>query len=391
MRFIGLTLAVVDVVVVGRIAGSWETRLEFWKQKYSMNQSSSFFADENLFRKVVEASPAGLLIADADGQIVLANRTAGEQFGYSIDELLGQTVEQLIPDSHRSAHTAHRARYMAHPEHRSMAAGRNLFGKRKDGTEIPIDISLHPILVGGRHMVMANVLDATDRRRADQEREHRQAMERLALLGQLAGGVAHEIRTPLCVIRNDTYFLQTMADRLGEEAVECIDEINEAVSKAESIVSELLDFTRDPQSAPDDIPISQLINDAVKSVSMPPEVQLQRSGCEDVLVRADPDQVERILVNLVRNAKQAIEGRGEIQIRCERNANTVSIEVIDDGPGIDATEVDRVFEPLFTTKTKGIGLGLAVSRRYAERNGGTLTAQNGEDCGACFRLTLPSN
>ncbi len=176
-----------------------------------MNDFVSPYSDEKLFHSVIEASPAGMLIVDEEGRIILANRAAGEQFGFPPAELINKPIECLIPESSRRAHETHRARYMAQPLARSMAAGRNLFARRRDGTEFPVDISLHPIEVQKRHMVLANVLDATDRRRAEQEREQRQAIERLALMGQLAGGVAHEIRTPLCVIRNDAYFLKMMA------------------------------------------------------------------------------------------------------------------------------------------------------------------------------------
>lgn len=355
-----------------------------------MNRPSSLYADENLFRAIVEASPAGMLIADEEGRIVLANRAAEAQFGYSIEELLGANVEQLIPETHRRAHQAHRARFMSQPEHRPMAAGRNLFGRRKDGSEFSIDISLHPIRVDDQQMVLANVLDATDRRRAEQEREQRQSMQRVALLGQLAGAVAHEIRTPLCVIRNDAYFLEKMADQLGHQGAECIEEINDAVTKAEHIVNELLDYTRDPQGDPDDVMLTTLIDAAVRGVSVPGSVDLQRSADEkDVSVHVDREQIERVLINLIRNAMQAIDQSGSITITTVVETDFVAVEVIDSGSGIKAEYVGRVFEPLFTTKPKGIGLGLAVSQRYAQRSGGTLTVRNTDDRGACFRLTLP--
>ena len=355
-----------------------------------MNESSSLYTDENLFRSIVESSPAGLLIADAEGRIILANRAAGEQFGYEIAELIDQPVDRLLPDSSRRAHRTHRARYMSHPEPRSMAAGRDLFGERKDGSLFPVDISLHPIEVNGEQMVVANVLDATDRRRAEQEREQRQAMERLALLGQLAGGVAHEIRTPLCVIRNDAYFLKMLSDRLGDEGNECVDEINEAVGKAERIVSELLDFTRDPQSEPQEVKVGDLIDAALRGSSIPAGIEIFRSGDrQGVCARVDPEQIERILINLLRNAVQAIGDSGKIRLDTKTVKKSVVISVTDDGDGMEPGHVDRVFEPLFTTKPKGIGLGLAVSRRYAERNGGSLTAENGDEGGACFRLTIP--
>ena len=345
--------------------------------------------DESLLHAIVDASPAGMLIVDKLGKIVLANRAASEQFGYEIDELLGNSIEILIPEARRSAHMSHRARYMVQPEHRSMAAGRNLFGTRKDGTELPVDVSLHPVRVGDETMVLANVLDATDRRRAEEERDQRLRLERLALLGQLAGGVAHEIRTPLCVIRNDTYFLKMLADGLGPEGVECINEINEAVGKAERIVSELLDFTRDPQSKPRDVKISDIVKTAIRDSSLPETIHVVTTGDDTTAVCVDEEQIERILVNLLRNGCQAMQDSGTLRIDTTCFDDHVMLEVVDSGPGIAPEHLDRVFEPLFTTKPKGIGLGLAVSHRYAERNGCKLTVSNAEAVGARFQLKLP--
>lgn len=355
----------------------------------STNSSVSIRYDENLLYSIIEASPAGMLIVDQDGKIVLVNRAAEEHFGHGEGELLGKTIEVLIPSTFSGAHSAHRARYMAQPEHRPMAAGRNLFGKRKDGSEFPVDISLHPIVVRDQPMVLANVLDATDRRRAEQEREQRLAMERLALLGQLAGGVAHEIRTPLCVIRNDAYFLRMLAENLGPEAKECIDEIDEAVGKAERIVSELLDFTRDPESERQNVSVESLISRAIQDAVIPDAIELERSGDESTMVRVDPDQIGRTLLNLIRNGYQAVGDSGTLYITTTTLEHFISIDVVDSGPGIEIENLNRIFEPLFTTKPKGIGLGLAVSRRYAERNDGTLTAQNDDTLGACFQLTIP--
>lgn len=355
-----------------------------------MSGNLSPYNDERLFSLVIEASPAGMLIVDEDGKIILCNRAAGEQFGFDPAELLDQPIETLIPEPFRQAHLAQRARYMSQPRDRPMAAGRNLFARRKDGTEFPVDISLHPIELNQRQVVLANVLDATDRRRAEQEREQRQAIERLALLGQLAGGVAHEIRTPLCVIRNDAYFLKMMADKLGKEGMECIEEINEAVAKAERIVSELLDFTRAPANEPNQVDLDSLLDSAIRSAGLPAGILLVRNiESESSQIRVDPEQIERVLINLMRNAAQAVGNKGRIVIHTSIVQNMLAIDVSDNGPGIDPENLERVFEPLFTTKPKGIGLGLAVSRQYAQRNGGTLTARNIDGGGACFRLTLP--
>ncbi len=357
-----------------------------------MSEKLSPYSDEKLFHSVIEASPAGMLIVDEDGKIVLANRAAGEQFGYRPSELVEQSIDVLVPDAYRKGHAELRARYMSQPETRAMGAERHLFALRKDGSEFPVDISLHPIEIQQRHMVLAYVLDATDRRRAERDREQQQAMERLAMLGQLAGGVAHEIRTPLCVIRNDAYFLKMMADQLGAEGMECVEEINQAVLKAERIVSELLDFTRDFRGDVQEASLSELVNEAAEAVAIPSTIDLvPKLGDEEIWVQVDPEQIERILINLIRNAAQALGDRdkGRIEINALTRGAQLILRVTDNGPGIPPENLERVFEPLFTTKSQGIGLGLAVSRQYATRNGGTLKVRNVEGAGACFELTLP--
>lgn len=355
-----------------------------------MLQNAAIFSDPRLFELIVEASPSGMLIADSEGTIILVNEKIVEWFGYAAEELVGQPVEVLIPVAQSSAHVTLRKRYSESPCARPMALGQDLYARRKDHSDFPVDISLHPIESKAGKLVLANIVNATQRRQAERDREARETMERLAMLGQLAGGVAHEIRTPLCVIGNDVYFLQTLADKLGPEGMECVSEIREAVAKANRIVSELLDFTREPDSAPEPVAVGPMIQAAISSASISPEIkflcaEIPNDVCSDV----DQDQIERILVNLLHNADQAQDGQGRIELDIRSVENDLIIDVIDWGPGIDNENRDKIFEPLFTTKPKGIGLGLALSKRYAERNKGSLTLQDGKSAGATFRLKIP--
>ncbi|GAB5403025.1 MAG: hypothetical protein Aurels2KO_12560 [Aureliella sp.] len=350
----------------------------------------SLFASTDLARLIVNASPAGMLIVDSAGQIVLVNPQARQWFGYSEEELLGQRIEILIPSDLRHNHKQLREGYAQQPRSRSMAAGRDLFGLRKDGSKFPVDISLHPIEAGEERMVLANIVDATNRHQAERDRAARRSMERLALLGQLAGGVAHEIRTPLCIIGNDAYFLETLADKLTPEARDCIEEIKTAVDKANGIVSELLDFTRDTTSNLQKANLLDVIAPSIRLAGIPDGVSIQESlADQSVDVAIDSDQIERILVNLLRNACQAMDDSGKIHIEISCEVDKAILRVSDDGPGIPVDHLDRVFEPLFTTKAKGIGLGLAIARRYAQQNNGHLELLESSTSGTVFQLSLP--
>lgn len=219
---------------------------------------------------------------------------------------------------------------------------------------------------------------------------NQEVKDRLVIIGQLACSVAHEIRTPLSIIRNDIYFLQTLGDRLGPEASEAIQEISEALAKANRIVAELLDYTRMPIVRPETVSMASILESALKSYRLPPTTRLRTAeSINQYFVQANAEQIERVLINLLRNAVQAMHEKGTIEIDCGADAMRSWIEVKDDGPGIPESDQHRVFDPLFTTKSTGIGLGLTISLRYAKNNSGDLTVEKRSGGGTCFRLTLP--
>ncbi len=217
--------------------------------------------------------------------------------------------------------------------------------------------------------------------------------ERLATLGQLAGGVAHELRTPLGVIRNAVYYLEhtlpptdTMKQVLGE--------VQRAIGSSDHIIAEMLDFVREPSLEKEVFPVGQVIAAALQLVPMPAGVRfLGPDGAVESFIEANKDQVTRILVNLIQNGVQAMDRRGELAIQVEREeapgeAGPVWICVRDTGCGIPAENLAKIFDPLFTTKTRGIGLGLAISMRYAQMNGGGLSVESEVGVGTTFRLLL---
>lgn len=342
------------------------------------------------FRLVVESSPAAMVIVDGQGVIAMVNRQTENWFGYERDELIGQCVECLVPHRFHQRHVTDCQGFLDAPSARPMGAGHELSGRRKDGTELPVDISLHPMQTKQGMLVMAYIVDLTDRKQAEFEVRKRHSLERLALLGQLAGGVAHEIRNPLGVIRNAAYYLNMVKEALDEEARESVEEILEEVDRANHIVSDLLDYARDSPQRTATFDIVKFVRDLIQERRpVNDELVKLESAVESFNVTADSDQIRRVLENLILNGAQAAEGPATIYISLTAKDQHISIDVRDEGEGIIERDRLRIFEPLFTTKTKGIGLGLAISKRYAERNGGTLDLVDDEGPGASFRLTLP--
>ena len=156
------------------------------------------------FRLVVEASPNGIVLVNAQGKIVLANDCIEKLFGYQRQELIGQAVELLVPERFRSEHLAHRAGFHAAPVARAMGAGRELFARRKDGTEFPVEIGISPIQSPEGTLVLIVIVDITERKQAEAEaRQHREEvahLSRLAIMGEMAGSLAHELNQPLGAI-----------------------------------------------------------------------------------------------------------------------------------------------------------------------------------------------
>jgi signal transduction histidine kinase len=215
--------------------------------------------------------------------------------------------------------------------------------------------------------------------------------EKLAMLGQLASGVGHELRNPLGVMTNAVYFLKMVLSSSPQKTVlEYLDILQQQITLSEKIVSDLLDFARSkpPQRLPTDV--ANLTRAQLDRLGATNGIRVETNVPRDLPpVLVDPTQMGQIVLNLLTNAVQAIEGSGSIAINAHANGGAVHLDVTDTGPGVPPENIEKIFEPLFTTKARGIGLGLAVSRTLARANGGDLTVRSMMGQGATFRLTLP--
>jgi len=236
---------------------------------------------------------------------------------------------------------------------------------------------------------------------------------KLAILGQLAGGVGHELRNPLAVISNAVYFLQATLSEADETTREYLNIIGSEVSNAGKIVSDLLDFSRSRPAEREEVAASELVSQALDRYPPPEGVEVSTEIAPDLpLVFVDASQIGQVLVNLLSNAYQAMPEGGKLTIsaglaqdvpipiphsalRNRQSAirtphSAVRIRVSDSGCGISKENIGKIFEPLFTTRARGIGLGLAVSRNLVEANGGSISVQSQEGQGSIFTVVLPS-
>ncbi|MEW6714650.1 MAG: ATP-binding protein [Nitrospirota bacterium] len=216
--------------------------------------------------------------------------------------------------------------------------------------------------------------------------------ERLTMIGQLAGGVGHELRNPLGVISNAVYFLKSVLSDADETVKEYLNIIKDEVDNSQRIISDLLDLSRTNTPHPRAISVEELVRLSLAKSVIPENIAML-IDLPDTLpyVLADPRQMGQVFQNIITNALQAMPEGGSLQIQAEEDiaSRAVKISITDSGKGISPENIEMLFQPLFTTKARGIGLGLVISRRFAEANNGKLDVESREGKGATFTVTLP--
>jgi signal transduction histidine kinase len=215
--------------------------------------------------------------------------------------------------------------------------------------------------------------------------------ERLATIGQLAAGIGHELRNPLGVVESSAFLVTRRLEQLqvsDASVARHMEKIAVEVQRSNKTISDLLELARSRPLSRRAVPARTLLDAAVPAANLPAGVTVEIDAAPELTLDCDPDQLTRVLTNLLINASQAMGGRGHIWIDARRESAVVTLVVRDDGPGVPADVRPRIFEALFTTKAKGNGLGLALCRRIAEAHGGTVTL-DASDRGASFRVVIP--
>jgi len=363
-------------------------------------------ASTEMAAALLESAAQAIVATDRAGRIVLANRRTEELFGYSSQELLGSSVDLLIPEARRGSHAQHRHEYLRQPKVRPMGSGAEMVARRKDGSEFPVEVALSHMETSAGVFAIAFVSDISQRKLLEQQLLHAQKME---AIGRLAGGVAHDFNNMLTVISgHGEMVLEEMPapDPLRWH----IEEMLLAANRASAVTRQLLAFSRNQPIRPQVIDLNALIANTEKMLRylVRDDIALElilQSGLGSV--QADPHQVEQAIVNLVINSRDAMPTGGRITVETgdvyldEVYARThagvqpgqfVMIAVSDTGVGMPADVQQRVFEPFFTTKdhSRGTGLGLATVYGMAKQASGDIWLYSEPGKGTTFKLYLPA-
>jgi PAS domain S-box-containing protein len=363
---------------------------------------------EARFQAAVESSPSGMLMVDQHGRILLVNREIERLFGYGRAELVGEKVEMLVPERFRSDHPAHRTGFFGAPKARPMGMGRDLYGLRKDGTEVAVEIGLNPIHTDEGMNVLCSVVDITMRRRSEQQVRQSQKME---AIGTLAGGIAHDFNNILLSIVGYAELI------LASPSVEPqhrgdLDQILRAAERGRQLVNRILTFSRQRELSKRPIRMEQTVGEVLQLLrsSLPTTIEIrEHSSAATPEVLADETQLHQVLMNLVTNAAHAMPSGGLVEISSspvhvtEAMAASFStpvepglyarLRVRDNGEGMNEEVLSRAFEPFFTTKSdaRGSGLGLAVVHGIVQSHRGEVSIESRPDVGTQVDVYLPAH
>ena len=371
---------------------------------------------EEKFRLAVESSPSGMVMVDQKGTIVLVNSQTEKLFGYDRGDLIGQTMEILVPVRFRDAHPRHRADYSAHLQARPMGSGRDLYGLRKDGTEFPVEIGLNPIETNEGTWVLSAIVDISERKRAEEERKRHEVQmqhsQKLESLGVLAGGIAHDFNNLLVgILGNAGLALMELApESLVRPTVQ---RIEVAALQTAELTKQLLAYSGKGKFLVQPLNLSRLVEEItplLKFSISKKAVFRTRLASDLPTIEVDASQIQQVIMNLIINASEALgDNRGDIIVStgvvlADRAyvADTflddhlpegcyVYLEVTDTGCGMDKETRSRIFDPFFTTKFTGRGLGLAATLGIVRGHNGAIRLYSEPGHGTAFRVLFPSS
>jgi PAS domain S-box-containing protein len=365
-----------------------------------------------IFSHAIETSIDGIIIGDLSGKINYVNNALMKMYGTNDKgEFIGRYVVEFIAERDRERATQRSIE--------ALTTGNAFAGEftalTKSGAEIPVEVTVTIIQdENGKDIGFVDILrDITERKKAEQKlEEYRENLEkiveertkelmevqnrllkteRLAAIGELAGMVGHDLRNPLAGIKNAAYFLRKkQGSFIGEDGSEMLSVIDRAVEQANNVVADLLDYSREIHLEFEEYSPKSLIDYVLLSITVPPKVKIIDHTQNSPMIKVDAGKMERVFINLIKNAIEAMPNGGTLEIGSAENSDDVQISFADSGVGMPEDVLAKLFTPLFTTKSRGMGLGLPICKRIVEAHGGNISVQSLPNKGTTFTIRMPS-
>jgi two-component system sensor kinase FixL len=356
-------------------------------------------------QSILDTLPDAMIVIDTNGLIHSFSSAAERLFGHSAKDIVGQNVKMLMPSPDRENHDDYIRRYLNTGERRIIGVGRVVMAERRDGSTFPMELSVGEVKSFGRRFFTGFIRDLTERQKTETRLQELQSelvrISRLTAMGEMASTLAHEINQPLSAITN---YLRGSRRLLENTKDEQMGTIREAVNKAADqalragqIIRRLREFVAHGENEKRIESVSKLVEEAGALALLGAKEKGIRGrfnfSTSSDFTLADKIQIQQVLVNLIRNAMESMEEmpRRELTVSTERLAEgMVQISVADTGCGIAPDITVQLFQPFFTTKPKGMGVGLSISRTIIEEHGGKIWTEPNPEGGTIFRITLPS-
>jgi PAS domain S-box-containing protein len=379
-------------------------------------------ASEARLRAILDTAVDAFILINADGLIESFNPAAERLFGYAADEIVGQNVSRLMPPPYCDEHDDYIRRYLRTGERRIIGIGREVLGRRKDGSTFPVELAVGEAVVGGQRFFTGSLRDLTERKRAEAARhetnrrlqEALEALEargeevrtmsqqlwqatKLATVGELAAGIAHELNNPLATVslRVEALLAALPADSPHRRPLEVV---AGEVERMAHLVANLLQFSRRARHEVSTLDVREEVERTLELIPYQFRkrgIEVRRDFAAEVpAVRGDRQQLRQVILNLLTNASDAMPRGGTLTLRVRPLAPArVAVEVSDTGVGIAPDQLPKVTEPFFTTKEegKGTGLGLAICKRIVQEHQGTLAIESELGKGTTVRVALPTD
>ena len=345
-------------------------------------------ASEKKFRTILDTATDAILSIDENHKIVLFNNAAQQIFGYSRSEVLGKNLNMLVPPQYGD-HSGFVKRFLEEKTPKVMGKTLPLTALRKGGEEFPIELGLSYYEMKGDITFTAIIRDISMQKQLEKSLLQ---SERLAAVGQTVAHVAHEIKNPLMIIGGFSH--QIKKSLMEEKSIQKLDMILDEVSRLEKLVANLGDFTKEYTLMKRPADINSVIGDMLKLMGeiYPSEKYAFKADLSPDLkeINCDPDKLKQVFINIIANGIEAMEEGGTITIRTGEWSRGVGVRISDEGIGIGEEELDHIFEPFYTTRERGSGLGLSISYKIVAAHKGEISAESVLGQGTTFEIRLPA-